>query len=341
MAEILATNAASVEATLGAEIPWQQAMKGAIRSGRQLCHELQIDADEVSLTAERDFSVFVPWEYANRMRVGEPADPLLRQVLARVAETQPDPLGKTDPVGDLAAQTSPGLLQKYNGRALLIATGACAVHCRYCFRRHYPYSTAPKGFEGWQRALDAIAADDTLSEVILSGGDPLTLTNSSLGGLLEGINGIAHVRRLRIHTRLPVVIPQRVDQGLLECLRSARPAVYFVLHFNHAQELDEATCRALRRLRSVGTTLLNQAVLLRGVNDSFQALSDLCLQLSDQHVLPYYLHQLDPVLGARHFEVSDGEARELICRLREHLPGYAVPRLVREVAGNSSKTVLA
>ncbi len=337
MAEILTPRDAPVEATLPTQITWQRALKRALRSGTELCRHLQIPQQHACTEAEADFPVFAPLEYIRRMETGNPRDPLLLQVLAQAEESDPQPNSFTDPVGDSAAQRLPGLLQKYDRRALLITTGACAVHCRYCFRRHYPYSAAPLGQVGWQPALDAITHDETLDEVILSGGDPLTLADSSLAWLVAQINEIKHIRRLRIHTRLPVVIPQRVSPPLIQWLGASRIPVYIVLHFNHAAEIDASLEMPLRQLRQSGATLLNQAVMLRGVNDSFVAQRELCLALLDQQVLPYYLHQLDPVQGAMHFGVEDELAIEIVTQLAHHLPGYAVPKLVREVAGEPSK----
>ncbi len=340
MAEILAAIDDSVEATFPEQVSWQAAMKRAIRSGVELCQHVQVPTALAHPAAEADFPVFVPVEYARRMQVGNPCDPLLRQVLGGPPETQYAADGLLDPVGDLAAERSPGLLQKYDRRVLLIATGACAVHCRYCFRRHFPYETAPRSQAGWLAALKTISDDPSLDEVILSGGDPLTLADSTLRWLVDQIGQIQHIRRLRIHTRVPVVIPQRVCEPLLAWVADSKLAIYFVLHFNHSAEIDVAVSQSLSRLLGAGATLLNQAVLLKGVNDSFEAQRDLCLKLVDRRVLPYYLHQLDPVQGALHFAVPDATALSIVSDLREHLPGYAVPKLVRETAGAASKTPL-
>ncbi len=336
MAEILTPNEASVEATLPAVVSWQTAMKRAIRSSRELCRILQIPMEFGCAEAEADFPVFAPLEFVQRMVVGNPSDPLFLQMVGRSEETISHATGLIDPVGDSASERLPGLLQKYERRALLIATGACAVHCRYCFRRHYPYDLAPIGQSGWQPAIDAIAQDHSLDEVILSGGDPLTLTDGSLAWLVERIGEIKHIRRLRIHTRLPVVIPQRVCTALLNWLRASPIPVYIVLHVNHAAELDASVEQALQQLRQAGATLLNQAVMLHGINDSFDAQRELCLALVDRQVIPYYLHQLDSVQGAMHFGVDDEQAKHIVRELINHLPGYAVPKLVREVAGEKS-----
>lgn len=350
MAPILATNGSNVEATLPAKDPertagepsgpvaWQTALKRAIRSGRELCQALSLPPELASLDAEADFPLFAPWEYVARMSPGNPRDPLLLQVLAGEQELADQHGSLRDPVGDGQAERLPGLLHKYDRRVLMITTGACAIHCRYCFRRHYPYDTAPRGREGWGPSLRSIAADPSLDEVILSGGDPLTLADSSLAWLAEQIGAIEHIRRLRIHTRLPVVIPQRVCPELLEWVRQSQLAVYFVLHFNHASEIDQPVRTALRQLRQAGATLLNQAVMLRGVNDSCEAQTELCISLANEQVIPYYVHQLDPVQGAMHFAVPDATSIAIMAEVQRKLPGYAVPKLVREIAGQPSKT---
>jgi EF-P beta-lysylation protein EpmB len=245
-----------------------------------------------------------------------------------------------DPVGDDLAVRQPGLLHKYEGRALLIVTGACAVHCRYCFRRHFPYSGLPRSLEDWLPALEEIASDGTLREIILSGGDPLTLVDAALVEVIQRLESIAHLRRLRIHTRLPIVIPERVTDTFIDLLRGGRLTPIVVVHTNHANELDAKVAAALAKLSDAGIVLLNQAVLLAGVNDSADAQFALCERLVDWRVLPYYLHQLDPVLGAAHFAVPVAVGRRIMEELRSRLPGYAVPRYVQEIAGFGSKTVL-
>lgn len=286
--------------------------------------------------ADRDFAFRVPQTFARRMRPGDPADPLLRQVLPRGAETATAPGFVTDPVGDLAAARTPALLHKYHARVLLLLAGACAVNCRYCFRREYPYAESV-GQPQVNRALQDIAGDPAIAEIILSGGDPLMWHDDQLAPLLERIAAIPHVQRLRIHTRLPVVIPSRVTPLLLALLGQTRLRVIMVLHVNHAQEIDAEFEAACARLRDAGITLLNQAVLLAGVNDDAALLADLSLALFETGVLPYYLHLLDRVRGAAHFEVPDVRAQGLWRDLASRLPGYLVPRLVREVAGAAYK----
>lgn len=318
-------------------------MKHAFRRLADLGRYLDLPESSLrgGLAAAEDFPLFVPREFAAKMEQGNPDDPLLRQVLPVLQETQTAEGFTADPVGDAGATLSPGLLQKYHGRALLVTTGACAVHCRYCFRRHFPYSTAPKGVEAWQPALEAIAEDASIHEILLSGGDPLTLADGILSELVHQIAAIPHVRRLRIHTRLPVMIPSRVTDELLAWLTSTRLRSLVVIHANHPRELGEDVTAALARLAMAGVPLLNQSVLLRGVNDDAATLSELSEKLLDHRVMPYYLHQLDRVEGAAHFLVSKAEGLRLIDTMRRTLPGYAVPRYVEEIAGDPSKRVIA
>jgi len=313
-----------------------------VRDSAELCQLLRLPEAWATQAerASRQFPLFVPRGYVARMAEGDPADPLLRQVLPLDAEVR-DAAGFTaDPVDDASAEQLPGLLHKYQGRVLLVTTGACAIHCRYCFRRHFPYSTAPQGIEAWTDALEQIAADPTIHEVILSGGDPLTLVDSTLAELAGLIGSIPHVRRLRLHTRLPIMIPQRVNDEMLTWLTGGRLTPIVVLHANHANELDPSVAAAAGRLSAAGVLLLDQAVLLRGVNDTVKAQADLWERLVDLGVAPYYLHQLDRVAGAAHFEVPEAEGRGIVAQLRKRLPGYAVPRYVREIAGEPSKTIL-
>ncbi len=291
--------------------------------------------------AARLFPLRVPHSFIARMRHGDPRDPLLRQVLPLGEECLAAPGYDADPVGDEAAMVAPGVLHKYQGRVLLTVTGACALHCRYCFRRHYDYADANPAPDHWRAALEHIAKDATISEVILSGGDPLSLSDRRLAELVARLDGIAQVQRLRIHTRSAVVLPSRVTDELVSILRHTRLKPVVVVHVNHAQEIDVAVRAALARLRAAGVTLLNQSVLLRGVNDDVATLAQLSQALFDAGVLPYYLHLLDKVRGAAHFDVAESGARQLHAQLRAGLPGYLVPRLVREVAGAPNKVWLA
>ena len=321
---------------------WRQAWREAVRDPRELLAMLSLDglASGISDEAAAQFPLRVPRGFVARMRHGDPADPLLRQVLPVLDEERIVPGFGLDAVGDEAARRGGGVIHKYNGRALLIATGSCAVHCRYCFRRHYPYAEDTAAAAGWREAVELIRADASIHEVILSGGDPLSLADHKLAELTDALRGIPHLRRLRIHTRLPIVLPERVDGGLLAWLRGLPWPVAVVVHANHANEFDPSVDAAMAALRAAGATLLNQAVLLRGVNDSVGALADLCERGHEAGVLPYYLHQLDRVAGAAHFEVEDATALALHAALAARLPGYLVPRLVREIAGQPGKTPL-
>ena len=322
--------------------PWQQAWREAIRDPRELLGVLGLRhaGSGISDAAAAQFPLRVPRGFVARMRHGDPADPLLRQVLPLDDEMQPVPGFTADAVGDVAARAGRGLIRKYRGRALLVATGSCAVNCRYCFRRHFPYAEETAAAAGWREAVASIAADPGIDEVILSGGDPLSLATSKLAELTRALAAIPHLRRLRIHTRLPVVLPERVDDGLTAWLGALPWPLTVVVHANHANEFDAGVDAAMGRLRAAGATLLNQAVLLRGVNDSEDALAGLCERGFVAGVLPYYLHQLDRVAGAAHFEVADARALELHEALRQRLSGYLVPRLVREVAGDTAKRPL-
>jgi EF-P beta-lysylation protein EpmB len=290
--------------------------------------------------AARLFPLRVPRGFVARMRHGDPRDPLLRQVLPLAEECLTAEGFGADPVGDLAAMAAPGVLHKYRGRVLLTVTGACAVHCRYCFRRHFPYADANPAADRWRAALDYIAGDDSITEVILSGGDPLSLSDRRVAELVRQLEAIPQLRRLRLHTRLPVVLPERVNDELLAWLGDTRLKTVIVVHANHAQEIDDSVRTALAGLKSANAELLNQSVLLRGVNDSVEALADLSEALFEAGTLPYYLHLLDKVQGAAHFEVDETAARRLMQELQARLPGYLAPRLVREVPGGPGKLAL-
>ena len=307
-----------------------------------LLRELELPEDLVDCTSEAvmSFPVLVPRSFLSRMRIGDPHDPLLRQVLPVAEENLSVPGFVVDAVDDQAAKLAPGLLQKYHGRVLLMAAGSCAVNCRYCFRRHYPYSEDPRRMADWETAIQAIELDTSVHEVILSGGDSLMLPDDRLAALVERLERVEHLTRLRIHSRLPIVLPDRVNPELIELLSGSRLQPIMVVHANHPHEIADDCREALRLLVRSGIPTLNQAVLLRGINDTVEALTGLCERLIDLGVLPYYLHQLDRVAGTAHFEVPEPRGLELIAELRKHLPGYAVPQLVREIAGAQSKTPL-
>lgn len=321
---------------------WQRQLAQAISNTDELLAALNIPPQQrmTQVTGCGDFPLRVTRHYLDKIRPGDLQDPLLLQVLVRAREFDAVPGYQHDPVGDLASVKAPGLLHKYHGRALLITTAACAIHCRYCFRRHFPYPDANPMPARWQAVRDALLADETIEELILSGGDPLSLADHRLAGLLEAVGDIPQLKRLRLHSRYPIILPERLNRDLLNLLQGRRQQIILVLHANHANEIDTQVRTVLAPYREAGITLLNQAVLLRGVNDSETALTGLSEALFDAGVLPYYLHQLDPVQGAAHFAVTETEALALLAGLRARLPGYLVPKLVREQPGESAKTPL-
>jgi len=323
---------------------WRDQLRDAIRSAEELAAAVGLAPDELpASTASRTrFPLLVPRAFAGRMRRGDRTDPLLRQVLVAPEEELSVPGFDTDPVGELSRTADgTGLLQKYTGRALLIATGHCAINCRYCFRRHYPYGEQALMRSERLARIDTLVGDESIGEIILSGGDPLLLTDRELAAIAQRIAAAPRPVTLRVHTRLPVVIPDRVTTGLLDALTVKGLRSVVVLHSNHAREIDAATATAIQRLREAGVTVLNQSVLLAGVNDDPQTLARLSDALFAAGALPYYLHQLDPVAGAAHFAVDDTRARRIAGQLASLRPGYLVPRLTREVAGAGSKRSLS
>jgi EF-P beta-lysylation protein EpmB len=327
----------------GSDSDWRAILKSAIRNPADLCRILRLPADlaESAARAAGGFPLLAPLPYVERMEPGNPRDPLLRQVMPLEDEQRETPQFTADPVGDAAAKRLPNLLQKYHGRALMITTGVCAVHCRYCFRRHYPFDQKAASPRRWDSAVREIARERSIGEVILSGGDPLTSVDADLADLVSELESLPQLRRLRIHTRLPIMIPQRVTGELIRVLRTSRLLPIVVVQSNHPQELDGAVESALTRLAEAGIQVLNQTVLLSGVNDDLETLTGLSSRLLECRVMPYYLHQLDRVAGAAHFEVPLDEGLRLIREMRALLPGYAVPRYVREDPGAPSKTILA
>lgn len=334
---ILATIHDSVRAGLG----WKEQMKRAIRDPHELARRLNLpEPTEGQIQAARQFGLFVPEAYLSRIQKGNPLDPLLVQVLPVEAENRVTEGYVTDPLDESGARKSDGLLQKYRGRVLLITSPVCAINCRYCFRRHFPYEQTPVSDQQWNAALDVINADDSIEEAIFSGGDPLTLVDEKLSEIVRQVDRLPHISRIRFHTRLPIVIPDRVTQTFINLLKELESQVYLVIHCNHANELDASVADALARLKQAGATLLNQSVLLRGVNDTVEDLLALSKRLMECDVLPYYLHQLDRVQGASHFEVPVEQGIQLVEAIRARLPGYAVPRYVREEPGQPNKTII-
>jgi EF-P beta-lysylation protein EpmB len=317
---------------------WRQLWRESVTDAAELLRLVGLEHLAERLPpGDAGFSLRVPRGFVGRMRHGDAQDPLLLQVLPQLAETDATPGYALDAVGDMNARAAKGVLHKYQGRALLIASGSCAINCRYCFRRHFPYGEEIAAAGQWRQALDHVRQDPSVHELILSGGDPLSLTTPKLAELSDGLTQIPTVTRLRIHTRLPVVLPERIDDAFVQWLAELPQQKVVVLHANHANEFDTAVDRACAALREAGATVLNQAVLLRGINDDADTLAALSERLFASGVLPYYLHQLDRVQGAAHFEVSDELARALIEAIRLRLPGYLVPTLVREVGGDGSK----
>lgn len=313
---------------------WQTELARAVKDPAELLRLLELDIALLpqAQRAAQLFPLRVPRGFIARMRKGDLRDPLLLQVLPLDRELELADGFDADPVGDLAAMKTPGVLHKYHGRVLLVLTGACAVHCRYCFRRHFPYGEANPATDQWTAALDYLRADTSISEVILSGGDPLALSDARLAELAAQLDTIPHLQRLRIHTRVPVVLPERVDERLTGWLASTRLTPIVVLHINHAREIDDATRAATAQLAACGARLFNQSVLLRGINNSARELIALSENLFSSGITPYYLHLLDRVRGAAHFDVPEAEAVALVEQMQRVLPGYLVPRLVRERA---------
>lgn len=335
MPHIITRNASTVEQN------WLNDLANAISDPFQLLKTLKIDPApwEQGLAARKLFALRVPMSFVERMEVGNPYDPLLRQVLPLEEEFEVHNGYSLDPLEE-QDNAIPGLLHKYKNRVLMIVKGGCAVNCRYCFRRHFPYEDNKGGKRHWQAALDYIATQPEVNEVILSGGDPLMAKDHELQWLIDGISQIPHIKRLRVHSRLPVVLPSRVTEHLCELLQQSRLQTVLVTHINHANEINDEFRQAMAKLKQADVTLLNQGVLLKGVNDSVGALAQLSEALFGAGILPYYLHVLDKVQGAAHFMVTDTQARRLMAGLLENVSGYLVPKLTREIGGRSSKTPL-
>ncbi len=321
---------------------WQQQLSEAFSSIEDLCHHLNIEIKDlpVSDAATKKFALRVPMSFAASIKKGDPNDPLLRQVLPLSDELSEYPGYSYDPVGDLPAAIQAGVLHKYQGRALFINTGSCAINCRYCFRRNFPYSDLQLNKQSENAGIEYITKHTDITEVILSGGDPLILSDERLKTLLTKLSSITHLKRIRIHSRLPIVLPARITSELLAHLNDTGKKIVFVVHCNHANEINSRVSSALQLIKRHGFTLFNQSVLLKGVNDQAFQLTELSEQLFEEGVIPYYLHLLDKATGTGHFEVSEAKAIELIKTLQSSLPGYLVPKLVKEQAGSSSKLLI-
>ncbi len=322
---------------------WQSQLSDLITDPSELLSLLELSSEQLlsgAILASEKFKLRVPRAFVGKMNAKNPLDPLLLQVLPHHLELEEHPEFVTDPLGEEAANQLPGVLHKYKSRFLLTLTGACAVHCRYCFRRHFPYQENLPKNEDWLNIKNYIEANPNINEIILSGGDPLTLSNRKLALWLERLSSLKQIQILRIHSRVPIVIPNRIDEQLISLLKNSRLRIVLVVHSNHASELDDFTCSKLLQLSNHHITVLNQAVLLKGVNDSAQTLIDLSYRLFEARVMPYYLHVLDKVKGAQHFDLESSKIDDIYRDVLANLPGYLVPKLVREIAGEKNKTPL-
>lgn len=314
---------------------WKPILKNNFTKLEPLLQFLELDSKKrEEVLARSRFVLNLPLRIAQKIEKNNLDDPLFRQFVPLVQEEKPHPLHLADPVGDCMAQKTPKFLHKYHGRALLMPTSACAMHCRYCFRQNYPYETTRKGVE---EELNLIREDHSLSEIILSGGDPLSCPNSQLKEIFGQLALIPHIKKVRIHTRFPIGIPERIDTELLELFSSHPQQLWLVVHCNHPKELDHDVLSALKKVKRSGAVVLNQSVLLKGVNDDLETLISLSEILTDHGIIPYYLHQLDRVQGAAHFEVAESEGLRLIQEMKKRLPGYAVPKYVKEIASQPHK----
>ncbi|RUR12455.1 EF-P beta-lysylation protein EpmB [Legionella sp. km772] len=320
-------------------LSWQKKLTTGFSSADELLTYLELPQGGSAL-AEKQFPSRIPLSFAQRMQKGNPLDPLLLQVLASPQELAEVPGYELDPLEEAQANPVKGLIHKYHGRVLLTLTGACAVNCRYCFRRHFPYQSNNPGRLGWDAIFDYLKKDHTITEVILSGGDPLLVSNLVLEQLLRRLEDIPHIHTLRIHSRIPIVFPERIEQGLLDLLASSPLHKVLVVHCNHAQELDDEVKKVCAGLKQSGCHLLSQSVLLAGVNDDPELLKNLSQALFSYGILPYYLHVLDKVKGAAHFDLARDKARAIHESLQALLPGYLVPRLVCEEPGKLHKTLI-
>jgi len=317
--------------------PWKKILRTNFTDVDKLATFLEMDeVIKLELLNKPKFSLNLPLRLASKIKKNDLNDPIFKQFVPLNEELKITNGFLKDPVGDINCKSSAKLLHKYEGRVLLVTTSACAMHCRYCFRQNFDYETMT-GFL-FTEELKLIAEDDTIQEVLLSGGDPLSLSNEVLKNLIFNLSNIPHVKRLRFHSRFPIGIPERIDEEFIEIIQNSNCQIYFVLHVNHPNELDEAIYSAVKKLQKAHAIVLNQSVLLFGVNDDVDTLVNLSNCLIDNGILPYYLHQLDRVQGAAHFEVSEEKGLHLIAMMSKKLPGYAVPKYVREIEGQASKT---
>jgi len=323
---------------INSNIPlWKQILRNNFSRIDKLADFLELNSGQRSQILQRpDFPLHVPIRLARKMAKGTLDDPITRQFLPTSDELIDNPNFILDPVCDFSFQKEGKLLKKYEGRVLLVCTGACAMHCRYCFRQHFPYESTRE----FDEELTLIGQDTSIHEVILSGGDPLSLSDELLGALLDRLSGMQHIKRIRFHTRFPIGIPERIDDNFLKVLAKVPQQIYFIIHCNHPKELDQDIFERLKEVQKLGIPVLNQAVLLKGVNDDVATLKELSQCIADNGILFYYLHQLDKVKGSAHFEVDEARGRYLVGEIAKQMPGYAVPKYVREVAGDFNKTLL-
>lgn len=321
---------------------WQQSFASAIRSPETLFNYLNLPDEYLPAAkqAHKDFPLCVPYEFASKMEKGNINDPLLKQVLPIGSELAHNEGFTLDAVGDTHAISTPGLIQKYRKRALIISTSSCAIHCRFCFRRHFPYQENSLNNKQINHVFAKIEQDSSINELILSGGDPLSLNNDRLNLLVKRINDVQQITLLRFHTRLPVVIPQRINEGLIKTLQRSNKKIVLVVHVNHPNEIDQKFNIAIKKLTQNHITLLNQSVLLKDVNDSAETLCHLSHKLFNAGILPYYLHLMDKVQGTAHFDLPEQKAIQIMHKMHAELPGYLVPKLVRETSGQASKTTI-
>lgn len=317
---------------------WKQVLRQNFTDFSKLADFLELTPEQRHCFIARPrFALNLPMRLANKIAKGTLDDPLLKQFLPSISENQVDASFVDDPVGDQLCRKSSKLIHKYQGRVLLVCTSACAMHCRYCFRQHFDYNVTDKLFE---EELKLIAADSSINEVILSGGDPLSLDDRILSNLLQNIARIPHIRKIRFHTRFPIGIPERIDAAFLNMLKNIPLQFWFIVHSNHARELDSEVLSALKEIQKLGIPVLNMSVLLKGVNDDVHTMKELCESLSNHGIFPYYLNQLDRVQGAAHFEVPEERGKEIMQELATQISGYALPRYIKEISGKPGKTII-
>lgn len=322
---------------------WQNALKSAFRDAASLLRYLQLSTDMIpaeNIDTATQFPLFVSKSFAARMKPGDPNDPLLLQVLNQTIELAEQPGFSKDPINEAEANPIPGLLHKYHNRVLVTLTGACAINCRYCFRRHFPYQDNTSGGDHWQAILDYIQKNTAINEVIFSGGDPLLVKDQALVKKISSLEKISHLKRLRIHTRIPIALPERITPTLCNILKEATLPMMMAIHTNHPQEIDDYVRVALKKLSEAGVMLMNQSVLLKNVNDHADTLIELSEALFDAGVMPYYIHLLDKVQGAAHFDIPEAEAKAILWQAAQKLPGYLVPKLVKEIPGEKAKVLI-